>query len=211
MTLNPTSPVGEQQPVDGPDEQLAQRLDALDRANRVRTARARLKRDLKAGRAQIAAILREPPECVKTAKVTELLLALPKYGRVRTDRVLAYCRIPASAKLGSLSEQKRADLARSVASHAPQRPATMNVVGDTIADRALYQQTERALLAEGGVELPDEPVCRECGCSDSLACPEGCGWAQPDLCTECDREITALASPTATTTASGGACGEGCM
>lgn len=29
------------------------------------------------------------------------------------------------------------------------------------------------------------PVCRECGCSQNDACPEGCAWAEPDLCTAC--------------------------
>jgi hypothetical protein len=28
-------------------------------------------------------------------------------------------------------------------------------------------------------------VCRICRCSDYDACPEGCGWAEPDLCTAC--------------------------
>lgn len=65
----------------------------------------------------------------------------------------------------------------------------------TIAERAAYQAEERALLASAGVELPDETACRECGCSDSLACPDGCGWAQPDLCTTCARELEQLACP----------------
>lgn len=69
------------------------------------------------------------------------------------------------------------------------------VPANTIAERAAYQADERALLAEAGVELPDEPACRECGCSDSLACPDGCGWAQPDLCTTCAVELEQLAAP----------------
>lgn len=70
----------------------------------------------------------------------------------------------------------------------------------TIADRAQYQLDERALLADLGVELPDEPGCRECGCSEALACPEGCGWAQPDLCTVCAAELEQLADPASHTT-----------
>lgn len=68
---------------------------------------------------------------------------------------------------------------------------------NTIAERAAYQAAERELLAAAGVALPDEPACRECRCSDSLACPEGCGWAQPDLCTVCAGELEQLASPLA--------------
>jgi hypothetical protein len=29
------------------------------------------------------------------------------------------------------------------------------------------------------------PVCRACGCTENDACDEGCGWAEPDLCTVC--------------------------
>lgn len=29
------------------------------------------------------------------------------------------------------------------------------------------------------------PVCRACACSEFDPCPEGCGWAEPDLCTAC--------------------------
>lgn len=38
--------------------------------------------------------------------------------------------------------------------------------------------------------IDPRPTCRECGCSETLACPGGCGWAEPDLCTACvqDRE-----------------------
>jgi hypothetical protein len=28
-------------------------------------------------------------------------------------------------------------------------------------------------------------VCRACACSEYDPCPEGCGWAQEDLCTSC--------------------------
>lgn len=29
------------------------------------------------------------------------------------------------------------------------------------------------------------PSCRVCGCHDRQACPGGCGWAAPGLCTSC--------------------------
>jgi hypothetical protein len=28
-------------------------------------------------------------------------------------------------------------------------------------------------------------VCRECGCTDERACPGGCSWVEPDLCSAC--------------------------
>lgn len=27
--------------------------------------------------------------------------------------------------------------------------------------------------------------CRVCGCTDDRACPEGCRWVEPDLCSSC--------------------------
>jgi hypothetical protein len=30
-----------------------------------------------------------------------------------------------------------------------------------------------------------EAVCRVCGCSDQDACPGGCRWVMPDLCSQC--------------------------
>ena len=93
-----------------PERSLAQRLDALKRANDIRTRRARLKRELKAGRVQIQGILLDPPDYVQTAKVFDLLLAVPKYGRVKANRILTQCRISPSKTIGGLSERQRDEL-----------------------------------------------------------------------------------------------------
>ena len=93
-----------------PERSLDQRMDALRRANDIRTARAKLKKDLKAGKASIHALLLDPPEYVMTAKVFDMLLAVPKYGRVKTNRILNQCRISPSKTIGGLSERQRAEL-----------------------------------------------------------------------------------------------------
>ncbi len=93
-----------------PERSLAQRMDALARANDVRTRRARIKRDLKAGRVQIHGLLLDPPECLQTAKVMDILLAVPKYGRVKANRILTHCRISPSKTIGGLSERQRDEL-----------------------------------------------------------------------------------------------------
>ena len=97
-------------PVATPERSLTQRMDALNRANEIRTRRARLKRDLKAGRVSIHDLLLEPPEFVETAKVFDMLLAVPKYGRVKVNKVLVQCRISPSKTLGGLSERQRQEL-----------------------------------------------------------------------------------------------------
>jgi hypothetical protein len=47
------------------------------------------------------------------------------------------------------------------------------------------------VLAFPGVTVTGAPAdaatksCRQCGCTELHACPGGCGWAEPDLCTAC--------------------------
>ena len=93
-----------------PERSLAQRMDALNRANEIRTRRAQLKRDLKAGRQSIQGLLQNPPSYVETAKVFDMLLAVPKYGRVKVHKVLNQCRISPSKTIGGLSERQRSEL-----------------------------------------------------------------------------------------------------
>jgi hypothetical protein len=85
-------------------------MDALQRANEIRTRRAQLKRDLKAGRTNIHALLLGPPDYLETAKVFDMLLAVPKYGRVKVNKILVQCRISPSKTIGGLSERQRTEL-----------------------------------------------------------------------------------------------------
>src|ERR687886_785782 len=78
-----------------PERSLLQRMDALQRANEIRTRRAQLKKDLKAGRVSIQALLLDPPDYVLTAKVYE---------------VLVQCRISPSKTIGGLSQRQRTEL-----------------------------------------------------------------------------------------------------
>jgi len=93
-----------------PERTSEQRLRALRRANEIRTARAQLKRDLKAGKAKIETLLKDPPEYVLSAKVFDMILAVPKYGRVKANKILSQCRISPSKTIGGLSERQRAEL-----------------------------------------------------------------------------------------------------
>ena len=93
-----------------PERSLDQRMEALRRANNIRTRRAQLKRDLKAGKVKVQTLLLDPPKYVETAKVFDMLLAVPKYGRVKTNRILNQCRISPSKTIGGLSERQRTEL-----------------------------------------------------------------------------------------------------
>jgi len=81
----------------------------------VRQQRAQLKRDLTGGRCAIAELLADPPAFVATAKVADLLLALPKYGPVKVNKLLARCRIAPSKTIGGLSQRQRDELAELLA------------------------------------------------------------------------------------------------
>jgi hypothetical protein len=94
-----------------PERSLDQRMDALSTANEVRTLRAQLKRDLKARRVAIGALLLDPPPYLETAKVFDMLLAVPKVGRVKATKILNSCRVSPSKTFGGLSERQRAELA----------------------------------------------------------------------------------------------------
>lgn len=93
-----------------PIRTLEQRLDALRRANEIRSRRARLKKDLKNGTVKIDQILGEPPDFIKTAKVVDILLAVPNCGKVKSAKLLNHCRISPNKTVGGLSERQRREL-----------------------------------------------------------------------------------------------------
>src|SRR5213082_3606745 len=97
-------------PAAAPERSLVQRMEALNKANDIRSRRARLKRDLKAGRQPIHELLLQPPQYLGTAKVFDLLLAVPKYGRVKVNKILTQCKISPSKTVGGLSERQRREL-----------------------------------------------------------------------------------------------------
>jgi hypothetical protein len=85
-------------------------MTSLRRANDVRIARARLKQQLRNGDARIEQVLASPTECVGTATVLDLLLAVPKIGPVRAGRLLTTARINQTKSIGTLSERQRAHM-----------------------------------------------------------------------------------------------------
>jgi hypothetical protein len=93
-----------------PGRTLDQRMRALRHANEVRIGRARLKRELASGMMRIDEIIARPPEFANTAKVYDLLLALPKVGPAKAARWLSQCRIAPSKTVAGLTERQRHEL-----------------------------------------------------------------------------------------------------
>lgn len=92
------------------EETVSQRLRALGLANAVRSERARLKRRLAEGTLELSSVITDPPPCARTARVYELLLALPKVGPAKANRWLSRCRIAPSKTLAGLTDRQRREL-----------------------------------------------------------------------------------------------------
>lgn len=87
---------------------LEQRRDALRRANEVRVVRAQMKREVKAGERDPRTLLDHAD--TGSMKLMDLLLAIPKVGRVKANRMLVSHRISPSKTLGGLSRRQRDDV-----------------------------------------------------------------------------------------------------
>lgn len=85
-------------------------MEALQRANEIRSKRAQLKKQLKDGALSIAEVISSPPEYIQTAKVIDLLMAVPRCGKVRATRYLNQCRIAQGKTIGGLTERQRDEL-----------------------------------------------------------------------------------------------------
>jgi hypothetical protein len=88
-------------------------MDALERANEIRSRRAEWKKDVKAGRvttAQALVLLADPPAEFESMKVFDLLLALRKVGRVKANKLLQRARISPSKTLGGLTRRQTDEL-----------------------------------------------------------------------------------------------------
>lgn len=93
-----------------PRRNREQQLTALRKANETRSMRAALKGHLKERRVKPAALILDPPPYARTMKVYDLLVALPKWGEVKANRLLNRQRISASKTIGGLSQRQRTAL-----------------------------------------------------------------------------------------------------
>lgn len=97
-----------------PDRSYDQRIEGLRRANAVRTWRAETKRDLKQRTQSPIRLLVDPPAQAQTMKVIDLLIAIPKVGRVKANKMLSRARVSPSKTLGGLSDRQRQELLTAV-------------------------------------------------------------------------------------------------
>jgi hypothetical protein len=84
-----------------------QRLQALDRANRVRTVRARFKREIASGEVTAAEVILKQRWELDGMSLSELLVSQPRWGDLRSLRFLAVLEMSSTKTIGSMTERQR--------------------------------------------------------------------------------------------------------
>src|SRR5436190_21513075 len=92
-----------------------QHMQALAHANRVRLARASLKRAVLAGQLDVVSVIRGCPWEVETMTVGELLRSQRRWGRTRVHKFLSSLALNENRELGRLTERQRDVLAAELA------------------------------------------------------------------------------------------------
>ena len=98
-----------------------QHMEALAHANRVRLARASLKRAILAGQADVVQVVRTCPWEVRTMTVGELLRSQRRWGRARARKFLSSLALNENRELGRLTERQRGVLATELQAKATRR------------------------------------------------------------------------------------------
>ena len=88
-----------------------QHLRALEYANRVRLARARMKRKIAAGELSAADVVLTCPWQAHSMSVSHLLMSQKRWGRTRCRRLLMSLGVPENKPIGTLTERQRLALA----------------------------------------------------------------------------------------------------
>jgi hypothetical protein len=88
-----------------------QHLRALEYANRVRLARARMKRKIAAGELSAADVVLTGPWQAHSMSVSDLLMSQKRWGRARCRRLLVSLGVPENKQIGTLTERQRLALA----------------------------------------------------------------------------------------------------
>lgn len=88
-----------------------QHMRALEHANRVRLARAALKRSVRAGDTAVEEVVRTCPWEAETMTVSELLRSQSRWGRTRTRKFLVPLALSENRQLGRLTLRQKEALA----------------------------------------------------------------------------------------------------
>jgi hypothetical protein len=87
---------------------MPQHMQALARANRVRLARAELKRSISRGEVDVAEVIRECPWETESMSLAELLTSQRRWGRTRARKFLQSLSLNENKRLATLTSRQRA-------------------------------------------------------------------------------------------------------
>lgn len=96
------------------DSARPQHMQALQRANKVRLARAELKRKIGQGTTSVAEVILTCPWEAASMTIAELLTSQRRWGTTRCSRFLADIGLPETKTVGSMTERQRSLLAAMV-------------------------------------------------------------------------------------------------
>jgi hypothetical protein len=102
--------------------QAPQHMQALARANRVRLARAELKRSIARGETDASVVVRDCPWETESMTLAELLTSQRRWGRTRARKFLLGVALSENKRIGTLTPRQRALLSTALAEKgAPDR------------------------------------------------------------------------------------------
>ncbi len=96
-----------------------QHLRALEHANRVRLARADMKRGIASGRLGVVDVIVDCPWQAESMSISELLMSQKRWGRARCHRLLMSIGIPENKQVGTLTDRQRSAVADVLRSKRP--------------------------------------------------------------------------------------------
>ena len=88
-----------------------QHLRALERANRVRLARAELKRQVTSEEISASQVIMDCPWEAASMSISDLLMCQRRWGRARCRRLLVSLGVPENKQIGTLTQRQRGALA----------------------------------------------------------------------------------------------------
>lgn len=108
-----------------------QHMQALAQANRVRLARAALKRSIGRGEVPVSSVISESPWEVDSMSLSELLTSQRRWGRTRARKFLVSLALSENKRVGTLTPRQRTMLCRELEMKVPMgehsRPAAVLV------------------------------------------------------------------------------------
>jgi hypothetical protein len=110
-----------------------QHLRALARANRVRLARAELKRQIAAEEISASQVILDCPWEAASMSISDLLMCQRRWGRARCRRLLVSLGVPENKQIGTLTQRQRGALAAVLSANG-------QTGADAVASRARARQ-----------------------------------------------------------------------